>query len=160
MLPFGLCNAPTTFQRAVLAIVADLEFVEIYMDDFSVFGDSFQEALKNMEKVLLLFQEAHLALSDKKCRLMWKSRVVLGHLIFGKGIQVDPENIEIIMHLRAPKTQREVRGFLGHARYYRRFIENFSKIATPLFWLLAKDSEFSWSTTCQQSFETLKEKLV
>ena len=78
----------------------------------------------------------------------------------GKGIQVDPAKIEIILHLPAPKTQRELRGFLGHAGYYRRFIENFSKIFAPIFRLLAKDSEFSWSTACQQSFETLKEKLV
>ena len=86
MLPFGLCNAPTTFQREVLAIFVDLEFVEIYMDDFSVFGDSFQEALENLEKVLLRCQEAHLALSNKKCRLMCKAGVILGHLISSKGI--------------------------------------------------------------------------
>ena len=117
MLPFRLCNASATFQRAVLAIFSDLEFVEIYMDDFSVFGDSFQEALKKLEKVLLRCQEAHLALSDKKCRLMCKVGVVLGHLISGKGIQVDPSKIEIILHLPAPKTQREVRGFLRHVGY-------------------------------------------
>ncbi len=86
MLPFGLCNAPDTFQRAVLAIFADLEFVEIYMDDFSMFGDSFEEYLENLEKVLLHFQEAHLTLSDKKCRLMCKVGLVLGHLISSKGI--------------------------------------------------------------------------
>ena len=86
VISFGLCNAPATFQRVVLTIFSDLEFVEIYMDDFSVFGDSFQEALKNMEKVLLRCQEAHLALSDKKCRLMCKSGVVVGHLISDKGI--------------------------------------------------------------------------
>ena len=86
MLPFGLCNALATFQRAVLAIFADLEFVEIYMDEFSVFRDSFQKALKNMEKVILRCQEAHLTLSDKKCRLMCKAGVVLGHLISDKGI--------------------------------------------------------------------------
>jgi len=80
---------------------------------------------------------------------MCKVGVVLGHLISGKGIQVDPTNIEIIMHPPAPKTQREVRGFLGHAGYYRRFIEIFSKIAAPLFQLLAKDNEFSWTTACQ-----------
>ena len=91
------------------------------------------QALKNMEKVLLRCQEAHLALSDKKCRLMCKVGVVLGHLISNKGIQVDLAKIEIILHLPAPKTQREVRGFLGHVGYYRRFIEKFSKIAAPLF---------------------------
>ena len=102
------------------------------MDDFSVFGDSFQEALKNLEKVILRCQEAHLTLSDKKCRLMCKVGVVLGHLISDKGIQVDLAKIEIILHLRAPKTQREVRGFSGHANYYRRYIEHFYKIASPL----------------------------
>ena len=86
VLPFGLCNAPATFQRVVLAIFADLDFVEIYMDDFSVFGDSFWEAVKNLEKLLLHCQESHLTLSDKKCTLMCKERVVLGHLISDKGI--------------------------------------------------------------------------
>eukprot|EP00253_Pinus_taeda_P009867 PITA_09867 len=119
-----------------------------------------QEALKNLEKVLLHCQESHLTLSDKKCRLMCKAGVVLGHLSSDKGIQVDPAKIEIILSLPIPKIQREVRGFLGHVGYYRRFIDNFSRIATPIFQLLAKYSEFSWSTTCPQSFETLKEKLV
>lgn len=133
VLPFGRCNAPTTFQRDMLAIFVDLECVEIYMDDFSVFGNSFQEALKNLEKVLLRYQEAHLALSDKMCRLMCKAGVLLGHLVSDKGIQVDPAKKEVLLHLLAPKTQREVRSLLGHAGYYRRFIENFSRIATPLF---------------------------
>ena len=86
VLPFGLCNALATYQRAVMAIFVDLECVEIYMDDFYVFGDSFQEALKNLEKVLLHYQEDNIALSDKKCRLMCKAGVVLGHLISKKGI--------------------------------------------------------------------------
>jgi len=132
-LPFGLCNILDTFQRAVLDIFTDLKFVEIYMDDFSMFGDSFQEALGNLEKVLLHCQEGHLILSDKKCILMCKVGVVLGHLISDKGTKVDLAKIEIILHLHVPKTQREVRGFLGHAGYYRRFNENFSKIAAPLF---------------------------
>ena len=139
---------------------ADLECVEIYMDDFSVFGDSFQEALKNLEKVFLHCQEYHLDLSDKNCILMCKARLVLGHLISDQGIQTDTTKIEIILSFPIPKTQREVRGFLGHAGYYRRFIKNFSRITTLLFQLLAKDSEFSWSIACRQSFETLKEKLV
>jgi len=160
VLPFALCNASTTFQRVVLAIFADLECVEIYMDDFSVFGDSFQEALKNLEKVFLHCQEYHLDLSDKNCILMCKARLVLGHLISDQGIQTDTTKIEIILSFPIPKTQREVRGFLGHAGYYRRFIKNFSRITTLLFQLLAKDSEFSWSIACRQSFETLKEKLV
>lgn len=81
--------------------------------------------------MLLHYQEAHLALSDKKYRLMCKAGVVLAHLISDKGIQVDLAKIEIILSLPIPKTQREVRSFLGHMGYYRRFIENFSRIATP-----------------------------
>jgi len=91
---------------------------------------------------------------------MLKVGMVLGHLISDKGIQVDAAKIEIILSLPIPKTQMEVRGFLGHAGYCRRFIENFSRRNTPLFRILARDSEFSSSTNCQQPFETLKGKLV
>eukprot|EP00253_Pinus_taeda_P028191 PITA_28191 len=92
-----------------------------------------QEAPKNLEKLLLRCQESHLTLSDKKHKLMCKVGVVLCHLIYGKDIQVELAKIEIILSLSVPKTQREVRGFLGHAGYYRRFIGNFSRIATPIF---------------------------
>lgn len=158
--PFGYLMPQPPFKGMFWPFFVDLECVEIYTDDLSVFGNSFQESLKSIEKVLIHCQEAHLAFSDKKCRLMCKARVFLGHLVSNKGIQVDQTKIEVILHLIAPKTQREVRRFLGHACYYRRFIENFSRIVTPIFLLLAKDSEFLWSTVCKQPFETLKEKLV
>ena len=103
------------------------------MDDFSVFGNSFDGALKNLEKVILHCQEAHLCLSDKKCRLMCKEGIFLGNLISEKGIQVDLAKIEVILRLHAPKTQRELTRFLVHVGYYKRFIENFSRVATPLF---------------------------
>eukprot|EP00253_Pinus_taeda_P011257 PITA_11257 len=123
VLPFGLCNSPATFQRAVLAIFADLvhDCVDVYMDDFSVY--------------------------------------VLGHYISCQGIKVDPSKIQIIVNFPIPKTQKDVRSFLGYASYYKRFIEHFSKIALPLFKLLARDAPFNWSDSCQQAFETLKEKL-
>ena len=85
--------------------------------------------------------------------------VVLGHHISSKGIKVDPANIEIITSLSPPTTQKEVRSFMGHAGYYRRFIANFTKIATPLFKLLAKDIGFCWDQHCQAVFDTLKTKL-
>jgi len=89
---------------------------------------------------------------------MCKAGVVLSHFISDKGIQVDPTEIEVILHIFAPKTQREVRGFFGNVGYYRRFIEKFSSIATPLFLLLAKDSDLSWTKAYKQPFEELKEK--
>jgi hypothetical protein len=85
--------------------------------------------------------------------------IVLGHCVSSAGIKVDPTKIEVISNLPVPKTQKDVRSFLGHVGYYRRFIENFTKIASPLFKLLTKDNEFFWNIPCQTAFETLKEKL-
>jgi hypothetical protein len=161
VLPFGLCNAPATFQRAVLAIFVDLvhECVEVYMDDFSVHGDSFDKSLKNLEKVLIRCIETNLSLSNEKCFMMLTEGVVLGHHISSSGITVDPAKIQIIINLPEPINQKDVRSFLGYAGYYRRFIENFSKIALPLFKLLAKDIHFHWNTNCQNAFQKLKDKL-
>jgi len=85
--------------------------------------------------------------------------IVLGHHISASGIKADPAKIQVLVNLMPPTTQKEVRSFLGYAGYYRRFIENFSKIAQPLFKLLAKDIEFHWTNSCQNAFQILKEKL-
>ena len=161
VLPFGLCNAPATFQRAVLAIFADLvhDCVEVYMDDFSIYGNSFEHALENLEKVLKRCIEANLSLSNEKCFMMLNEGIVLGHYISFQGIKVHPAKIQIIVDLPIPQNQREVRSFLGYASYYRRFIEHFSKISLPLFKLLTKDVLFNWNENCQQAFEVLKKKL-
>jgi hypothetical protein len=121
VFPFGLCNAPTTFQREVLAIFVDLvdDCVVVYMDDFSVYGDTFEEALENLEKVLNRFQETSLALSNEKCFMMCTEGIVLGHHISVAGIKVDPTKIVVIVNLPSPSTQKDVRSFLGHAGYYR-----------------------------------------
>jgi len=160
-LPFGLCNAPTTFQRVVLGIFSDMlnDSMEIFMDDFTPYGISFQEALQNLEKVLKRCIQAHLSLSIEKCHMMMSEGIVLGHFISSQGIQVDPSNIQVIKDLPTPKTQTEVRIFLGHAGYYRRFINFFSKIASPLFVLLMKNVEFKWTNSCQEAFNTPKHQL-
>ena len=85
--------------------------------------------------------------------------IVLSHHISITGIKVDPTKIEVITNLPPPQSQKDVRSFLGHAGYYRRFIENFTKIATPMFKLLTKDVNFYWDSFCQNDFKTLKEKL-
>eukprot|EP00253_Pinus_taeda_P007704 PITA_07704 len=132
VLPFGLCNAPTTFQRAVLGIFSDLihDCVEVYMDDFTVYGDSFEEALENLEKVLIRCKETNLSLSHEKCFMMFTEGIILGHHISGDGIKVDRSKVEVISKLPIPKFQKDVRSFLGFTGYYRRFIENFTKIAS------------------------------
>jgi hypothetical protein len=85
--------------------------------------------------------------------------IVLGHHVSSIGIKVDPTKIEVISKLTPPQTQNDVRRFLGHAGYYQRFIENFTKIDTPIFKLLTKDAHFVWDSECQIAFEILKEKL-
>ena len=161
VLPFGLCNAPATFQRAVLGIFSDLihDCVEVYMDDFTVYGNSFEEALENLEKVLIRCKETNLSLSHEKCFMMFTEGIVLGHHISGDGIKVDRSKVEVISKLPIPNCQRDVRSFLGFTGYYRRFIENFTKIASPLFKLLTKDCEFKWDLDCQSAFETLKTRI-
>jgi len=161
VLPFGLCNATTTFQRAVLGIFSDLihDCVEVYMDDFTVYGDSSNEALENLEKVLIRCEEKNLSLSHEKCFMMFNEGIFLGHHISGDGIKVDSSKVEVISKLSMPNCQQDVRSFLSFTGYYRRFIENFTKIASPLFKFLSKDCEFNWDSECQVAFETLKKRI-
>eukprot|EP00253_Pinus_taeda_P014836 PITA_14836 len=162
VLPFGLCNAPFTFQRAVLAIFSDLihDCVEVYMGGFTVYGDDFSQALENLVKVLIRCQEANLALSSDKCRIMQTKGIVLGHHVSFERIQVDPAKIEVISRIPILSSQKEVRIFLGYAGYYRRFTENFTRIAAPLFNLLTKDDDFVWNVDCQQAFQVSMPTLV
>jgi len=120
VFPFGLCNSPTTFQRVVLVIFSDLvhDCVEVYMDDFSVYGNSFQHALENLEFFLKRCIEANLSLSNEKCFMMLNEGIVLGHYISSQGIIFYPSKIQIIVNFL-----KEVRIFLGYVSYYRRFIE-------------------------------------
>ena len=102
----------------------------------------------------------HLSLSPEKCEFLKKVGVVLGHSISQARIQVDPKKITIIKRVPTPQKHKDVKSFLGLAGYYRRFIKYFSKMASPLFGLLAKDSEFIWSGPCQEAFELIKEQLT
>ena len=129
------------------------------MDDFTPYGVTFEDALQNLEKVLKRCVEVHLALSTEKCHMMMNQRIVLGHFISFLGIQVNSAKILVIQTLPIPKTQTDVRSFLGHAGYYRRFIKNFSKIASPLFVLLTKNVEFKWTDDCEKAFNELKHQL-
>jgi hypothetical protein len=127
------------------------------MDDFTPYGDSFEEALENLEKVLKICKQFHVSLSMEKCHMIMEEGVVLGHLISTSGIRVDPSKVEVILHFPTPKTPTQVRSFIGYAGYYRRFIEFFSKITCPLFQLITKDTEFMWTDECETAFGQIKE---
>ena len=160
VLPFGLCNAPGTFQRAILSIFLDLinEGLEVYMDDFTPYGDDFEPALENLEKVLQICIDTRLCLSHEKCHMMMTEGLILGHYISAAGIQVDPAKIQIILLIPTPTTQTEVCSFLGFSGYYRRFIEHYSRIAAPLY-ALTRNVDFIWIDKCDNAFNDLK-KLV
>ncbi|KAH9658411.1 Endonuclease [Citrus sinensis] len=161
-MPFGLCNAPATFQRCMLSIFSNMveRFLEVFMDDFSVFGDSFDQCLHHLTLVLQRCIEKNLVLNWEKCHFMVKQGIVLGHIISSKGIEVDKANVDLISNLPPPKTVREVRSFLGHAGFYRRFIKDFSKVSRPLCNLLAKDVPFVFDDSCLVAFEKLKHLLT
>ena len=105
----------------MLSIFVDLvnDCVEVYMDDFTVHGDTFEVARDNLEKVLNRCIDTNLSLSHEKCHMLMIKGIVLGHLISSKGIQVDPKKIQIIQDLPIFTTQKDVRSFLGHIGYYR-----------------------------------------
>ncbi|WJZ85756.1 hypothetical protein VitviT2T_005276 [Vitis vinifera] len=157
-MPFGLCNAPATFQICMLSIFSDMveRIMEVFMDDITVYGSAFDECLVNLEVVLNRCIEKDLVLNWEKCHFMVPQGIILGHIISNQGIEVDKAKVELIVKLPSPTTVKGVRQFLGHAGFYRRFIKDFSKLARPLCELLVKDAKFVWDDRCQWNFEELK----
>ncbi|GJS52778.1 reverse transcriptase domain-containing protein [Tanacetum coccineum] len=161
-MPFGLCNAPGTFQRCMMAIFHDMieKMMEVFMDDFSVFGNSFETCLSHLDKMLQRCEDTNLVLNWEKSHFMVKEGIVLGHKISKNGIEVDKAKVDVIAKLPHPTTVKGIRSFLGHAGFYRRFIKDFLKIAWPMTRLLEKDTSFFFSKECIEAFQTLKKKLT
>ena len=161
-MPFRLCNAPATFQRCMTAIFSDLieNIMEVFMDDFFVYGGSFEKFLDNLGIVLQRCRERNMVLNWEKCHFMVQEGIVLGHLISSRGLKVNEAKIATIQTLTLPTTVRGIRSILGHASFYRRFIKYFSKIARPLCKLLEKDVIFSFDEAYMTTFEEIKNKLI
>ena len=129
------------------------DIMEVFMDDFSVCGQSFEGCLSNLERVLERCVQVNLVLNWEKCHFMVKQGIVLGHIVSEKGIEVDKAKIEVIESLQPPKTIKEIQSFLGHAGFYQRFIKDFSKISKPLTNLLMKEAEFIFDDDFLKAFE-------
>jgi hypothetical protein len=134
--------------------------MEIFMDDFSVFGSSFQKCLRCFTLVLVRCKEKNLVLNWEKCHFMVKQGIVLGHVISHLDIEVDKAKVDLISNLPSPRIVKEICSFLGHVGFYKRFIEDFSKIARPLCKLFAKETLFVFYEECMKAFGALKEILT
>jgi hypothetical protein len=161
-MPFSLCNAPGSFQRCMMAVFSEFieEIVEVFMDDFSVYGKTFADCLANLDKVLTRCGEVDLMINWEKCHFMVKQGIVLGHVISERGIEVDKAKVEAVEELSPPTDIKYLRSFLGHVRFYRRFIKDFSKITKSLTNLLQKDVPFDFNEKCLAAFRTLKRALI
>ncbi|GJV44763.1 reverse transcriptase domain-containing protein [Tanacetum coccineum] len=148
--------------RCMMAIFHDMieETMEVFMDDFSVFGDSFSSCLSHLDKMLKRCEDTNLVLNWEKCHFMMKEGIVLGHKISKYGIEVDRAKVDVIAKLPHLTSVKGVRSFLGHAGFYRRFIQDFSKIARPITHLLKNETPLIFSKECIEAFNTLKKKLT
>ena len=146
----------------MLIIFSDMveRIMEVFTDDLKVYEKTFDECLLNLKKDLKRCIEKDLVLNWEKCHFLATSRVLLSHIISREGIQVDPAKIKLILKLHLPTTIKEVRQFSGHASFYRRFIQDFSKISQPLCALLLNEAKFIWTKSYQKAFERLKSLLT
>ncbi|CAM8947845.1 unnamed protein product [Rhodiola kirilowii] len=134
--------------------------MEVFMDDFSVYGSSFDSCLSNLTDVLRRCVDTNLVLNWEKCHFMVQEGIVLGHMVSHRGIEVDRAKVEVIEKLPPPKDVRGIRSFLGHAGFYRRFIKDFSKIAKPLTDLLCQEADFNFNNSCLSAVNNLKTALT
>nr|VZI27781.1 unnamed protein product [Spirometra erinaceieuropaei] len=160
-MPFGLANAPSTFQRLMNQVLAQLIPTSclVYMDDIIVLGKDFDSHLSNIRAVFSSLRQAKLTLKPSKCVFIKPRVKFLGHVVSAAGIETDDEKVTQIREWPTPSDVTEVRSFLGLASYYRRFIKDYAQIAGPLHKLTQKNVKFKWTADCTNSFQTLKDKL-
>nr|GFB45374.1 reverse transcriptase domain-containing protein [Tanacetum cinerariifolium] len=141
-------------------LVTGWRTMEVFMDDFSIFGNSFENCLSRLDKMLQRCKDTNLCLNWEKSHFMVKEGIVLGHKISKNGIEVDKAKVDVIAKVPHPTTVKGVRSFLGHAGFYRRFIQDFYKISRPMTHLLEKNTPFIFFKDCIKAFQMLKKKLT
>ena len=173
-MPFGLCNAPSTFQRLMERMFGDQRFqtLLLYLDDIIVFSSTIEQQVERLEMVFTRLQQEGLKAKLEKCCFLQQQVSYLGHVVSKDGVSTDPAKISAVSEWRRPTNVKELRSFLGFASYYRRFVEGFAKLAAPLHRLVAEVSgtkkkrgsreplERCWGEECERNFHLLKERLV
>ena len=161
-MPFGLCNAPATFSRALALVLRGLSWdcVVSFLDDLVILGRGFEDHLRNMEKVFERFQRFQLKLKPKKCELFQREVIFLGHKVSGKGVAPNPSKLEVVRGWAVPTDRKQLESFLGLANYYREYVKGFAEVAAPLHALKGGKVPFSWGEEEQAAFEELKKRLT
>ena len=161
-MPFGLCNAPATFERLMERVLAGLywKICLVYIDDVIVFAQSFDEHLTRLSTVLNTLQKAGLKLKPKKCIFMQTEVLYLGYVVSRQGISTDPNKIQRVKDWPIPCNVKQVRSFVWLCSYYRRFVDGFAQIAAPLHRLTEKKFDFVWNDKCEHAFYQLRSALI
>ena len=166
VMPYGLTNAPATFQRLMDIVLAGLKWQSclVYIDDVVIYSPTFEQHLIDLTNVFQALREANLTLKASKCCFCRKEMKYLGHIVTQDGIKPDPTLTKAVSNFPQPKTIKDVQSFLGLSGYYRRFIKDYAKIAEPLIKQLRQLKErnyhLNWNSQCTIAFETLKKKLT
>ena len=158
VMPFGLCNAPGTFQHFVNDKFREYldEFLVIYLDDLLIYSDTLEEHKRHVRLVLKRLKEAGLYVKPQKCQFHKSKVSFLGFMISSEGVHMDPTKVDAVLGWERPQSAHDIQVFLGFANFYRRFIKNYSKIAAPLTSLTRKEAKFKWSREAEDSFSSLK----
>lgn len=161
-MPFGLKGSPIAWQRTINAVLGDLleERVMSYMDDIITYATTLEEHLRTLRKIFQRFRECNLKLKVEKSSFLCKKVKYLGHCIDENGVSTNPEKVECIRNFPRPETLTGVQSFLGMANYFRRYVQNYARIARPLHDLCKKDIPFVWSPSCEEAFQRLKQAVT
>lgn len=162
MLAFGLKGAPATFQRLMNTVLSGLQGLKclVYLDDIVLYGATLVSHNEKLKEVFDRLREHNLKLQPDKCEFLRREANYLGHVISEDGVRPDPKKIEAVESFPTPTTTKTLKGFLGLAGYYRRFLPDFSKIAKPLYELLKKDRQYEWLNEQEDAFQQLKNLLI
>ena len=162
VMPFGLTNAPAAFMDLLHWVLQPCldQFVVVFVDDILIYSQLEEEHEDHLSVVLQFLRDHQLYAKFSKCEF-WLIKVrFLGHVVSASGVSVDPEKVEAVMSWERPKSVFEIRSFLGLTGYYRRFIEDFSRLATPMTRRTRKEVKFEWNDLCEKAFQTLKRRLT
>jgi len=161
-MPFGVTNAPAIFMDYMNRIFRPWldKFVVVFIDNILIYPKNQEEHAQHLRVVLDVLREHQLYGKLSKCKFWLKEVQFLGHVISAQGIVVDPTKVETVMNWERPQTVSEVRSFLGLAGYYRRFVDGFSKLVSPMKQLTRQDQPFAWTDSCERCFEEMKIRLT